>query len=213
MKRTVPIAATTACILALAVIGSRLPAEDKPGKAAPTSQAVKPVVVMETSKGTIKIELWPQKTPITVKNFLRYTDEKFYDKTVFHRVIKGFMIQGGGFTADMKQKATHDPIKNEASAELKNLRGTIAMARTGIVDSATSQFFINHADNKFLNHRDKTPRGYGYCVFGKVIEGMKVVDAIAAVRTGTKAGMGNVPVETVTILSVRRQVPNKPPEK
>ena len=213
MKTTATITLVAVAALVMALAGSRLLAKDKPGKAAPSPQAAKPVVVMETSKGTIKIELWPRKTPMTVKNFLRYTDEKFYDKTIFHRVIKGFMIQGGGFTADMKQKATHDPIKNEASAELKNLRGTIAMARTGIVDSATSQFFINHADNKFLNHRDKTPRGYGYCVFGKVIEGMKVVDAIAAVRTGTQAGMANVPVETVTILSVRRQAATKQPEK
>ena len=165
-----------------------------------------PVVIMTTSEGVIKIELWQDKAPVTVANFLRYTDEKFYDGTIFHRVIPGFMIQGGGFTPDMKQKAAHDPIKTEASASLSNKKGTIAMARTGVVDSATAQFFINHADNaaRGLDHRDNTPAGFGYAVFGKVIEGMDVVEKIAAVATGRVSGHDDVPVKPVVIESVRR---------
>ena len=166
------------------------------------------VVVMETSEGTIKIELWADKSPVTVKNFLRYTDEKFYDGTIFHRVINDFMIQGGGFTPDMKQKDTHEPIKNEAAAELKNDRGTIAMARTNVVDSATAQFFINVKDNSFLNHKDNTPQGFGYAVFGKVIEGMDVVDKIKVVKTGTQGMFGDVPVKQVIIKTVKRIVKN-----
>jgi cyclophilin family peptidyl-prolyl cis-trans isomerase len=164
----------------------------------------KPVVVMETSEGTIKIELWREKAPITVENFLKYVDEKFYDGTIFHRVIKGFMIQGGGFTPDMKQKKTHEPIRNEAFSGLKNERGTIAMARTNVVDSATAQFFINHADNDFLNHRNRTPEGFGYAVFGKVIEGMDVVDKIAEKETRTVENFSDVPAESVIIESIRR---------
>lgn len=164
---------------------------------------VNPVVVMETSEGTIKIELWEDKAPITVKNFLRYVDEKFYNGTIYHRVISDFMIQGGGFTPDMKQKDTHEPIKNEASAELKNNRGTIAMARTNVVDSATAQFFINVKDNDFLNHRDNTPQGFGYVVFGKVIEGMDVVDKIKGVKTTTVGHFSDVPVTPVIIKSVK----------
>ena len=165
-----------------------------------------PVVIMTTSKGVIKIELWQDKAPVTVANFLRYTDEKHYDGTIFHRVISGFMIQGGGFTPDMKQKACHDPIKNEASASLSNKKGTIAMARTGVVDSATAQFFINHADNgpRGLDHRDNTPQGFGYAVFGKVIDGMDVVEKIAVVATKDVGGHQNVPAEPVVIESVRR---------
>lgn len=164
-----------------------------------------PVVVMETSKGSITIELWADKSPVTVENFLKYVDEKFYDGTIFHRVIPNFMIQGGGFTADINQKKSHAPIKNEARSDVGNNRGTIAMARTSVVDSATAQFFINHVDNDFLTHQSKTPQGYGYCVFGKVTEGMTVVDEIAKVRTGVKAGMQDVPVQTVSITSVRRK--------
>ena len=158
-----------------------------------------PVVLMETTLGPIRVELWHVKAPITVKNFLRYVDGKFYDNTIFHRVIAGFMIQGGGLTADMQQKKAHEPIRNEASPELKNERGTIAMARTGEIHSATSQFFINLADNGFLNHRGETPQGYGYAVFGRVIEGMDVVDEIAAVKTGNKGHHQDVPVQTITI--------------
>ena len=163
-----------------------------------------PVVVIETNKGTIKIELWADKAPLSVENFLRYTDNDYYDGLIFHRVISGFMIQGGGFSPDMVQKSTYDAIKNEAKSDVKNVRGTLAMARTNIVDSATSQFFINLSDNEFLNHSNESSSGFGYAVFGKVIEGMDIVDVIAAVATGTAGGMGDVPTETVVINSVRR---------
>jgi cyclophilin family peptidyl-prolyl cis-trans isomerase len=164
-----------------------------------------PVVVMDTNKGVIKIELWADKAPITVENFLRYTDNDFYDGLIFHRVIDGFMIQGGGFNPDMVQQSTYEPIKNEATNGEANDRGTIAMARTNVVDSATSQFFINLEDNAFLNHTAETPRGYGYAVFGEVIEGMDVVDAIASVATGNVRGYGDVPNEPVIINSVSRE--------
>jgi len=163
-----------------------------------------PTVVMETSEGVITIELWADKAPVTVKNFLRYSDEKFYDGTIFHRVIDNFMIQGGGFTADMKKKNGHEPVKNEATSELKNAHGTIAMARTNQVNSATSQFFINLKNNDFLNHRDNTPRGFGYAVFGKVIKGQEVVDRIAKVKTTTSGPYRDVPAKPVVIKSVRR---------
>jgi cyclophilin family peptidyl-prolyl cis-trans isomerase len=166
--------------------------------------AVKTTVIMETSQGNIRIELWPDKAPITVKNFLQYVDEGFYSGTIFHRVIEAFMIQGGGFTPDMKQKPTHPPIKNEAAVDLKNEQGTIAMARTGVVDSATSQFFINVQDNANLNHRDETPRGFGYAVFGKVVEGMDVVDKIKKVPTSTTGMHQNVPSTPVVIQHVKR---------
>jgi len=142
-----------------------------------------PVVVLSTTLGDIKIELYPDKAPVTVENFLGYVKSKFYDGTIFHRVIPNFMIQGGGFDAEMKQKKTGPQIKNEAGNGLKNARGTISMARTSVVDSATSQFFINVKDNTPLDHRDETPRGYGYAVFGSVIEGMDVVDKIVSVST------------------------------
>lgn len=164
-----------------------------------------PVVVIKTSEGTIKAELWADKAPGSVANFLRYADERFYDGTVFHRVISNFMIQGGGLTADLRRKPTHGPIRNEARADVTNTRGTLAMARTSDVDSATSQFFINVTDNAFLNHRDKSAQGFGYCVFGKVIEGTDVVDVISALRTMTRRGMADVPRETVTIISVKRK--------
>lgn len=163
-----------------------------------------PVVLMETSLGDIKIELDQAKAPISTKNFLSYADDKFYDGTIFHRVIGNFMIQGGGFTADMHQKPAKDQIKNEAGNGLSNKRGTLAMARTNVVDSASSQFFINVVDNNFLDHQDNSPQGFGYAVFGKVIEGMDVVDKIKAVKTGTKAGFQDVPVEIVVIKSVKR---------
>lgn len=162
------------------------------------------VVVMTTSKGVIKIRLDAAKAPLTVQNFLKYVDEGHYDGTIFHRVINGFMIQGGGFDQHLRQKPTHAPIKNEAMNGLKNRRGTIAMARTMVVDSATSQFFINVVDNGFLDFRAPTAQGFGYCVFGEVIEGMDVVDAIKVVPTGNAAGMGDVPKEPVVIVSVRR---------
>lgn len=164
-----------------------------------------PVVVMETNKGTITIELWADKAPISVENFLRYTDNNYFDGLIFHRVIPGFMAQGGGFDTDMVQKSTYDAIKNEASASVPNNRGTLAMARTNVVDSATAQFFINLVDNDFLNHTDETPRGFGYAVFGEVIAGMDVVDIIATVDTGTTKGYQNVPTEPVIITSAKRQ--------
>ena len=163
-----------------------------------------PMVIIETSKGTIKAELWPDKAKQTVANFLGYADDKFYDGLIFHRVIKNFMIQGGGFTPDMQQKPAKAAIRNEARSDVRNLRGTLAMARTMDVDSATSQFFINLVDNGFLDHKDKSPRGFGYCVFGKVVEGMDVVDAIAAVETGSHGPFQDVPRETVEIISIRR---------
>lgn len=159
-----------------------------------------PVVTMKTSMGTIKIELFADKAPETVANFLQYVKDGHYNHTIFHRVIPSFMIQGGGFTKDMKQKSTKPAIKNEADNGLKNVRGTLAMARTSDVNSATSQFFINTVDNDFLDFRDKTSRGYGYCVFGKVTDGMDVVDKIEGVKTTTQGPHQNVPVEPVEIL-------------
>lgn len=163
-----------------------------------------PTVTMKTNKGDIQIELYEDKAPITVKNFLRYVDEKLYDQTIFHRVINGFMIQGGGFTSEMKQKPSHNPIQNEAGNGLLNQKGTIAMARTSDVNSATSQFFINVADNDFLNYRNATSSGFGYCVFGKVIAGMDIIDQIKKVKTTTANGHQDVPVESVEILEIRR---------
>ena len=134
-----------------------------------------PVVVMETSMGTIKIELRPDLTPITAENFLRYVDNGYYDGLIFHRVISGFMVQGGGFDPDMDQKSTYDPIKNEADTGISNARGTIAMARTGVVDSATSQFFINLVNNARLDFQNSSPSGYGYTAFGRVVEGLSLI--------------------------------------
>jgi cyclophilin family peptidyl-prolyl cis-trans isomerase len=163
----------------------------------------KPVVVLDTSMGKIKIELDADKAPGTVKNFLAYVDDKFYDGTIFHRVIPNFMIQGGGMESGLKEKKTKEAIKNESTNGLENKRGTIAMARTPEPDSATAQFFINLKDNAFLdraNAKDKV----GYCVFGKVIDGMDVVDKIAKVQTGRSGGHQDVPVEEVTVKSIRR---------
>jgi peptidyl-prolyl cis-trans isomerase A (cyclophilin A) len=158
-----------------------------------------PRVLMQTSLGDIELDLNPAKAPISVENFLGYVNAGFYANTVFHRVIQGFMIQGGGFTKDMVQKPTQAPIKNEAGNGLANKRGTIAYARTNVVNSATSQFFINHKDNAFLDHRDESDEGFGYAVFGKVVKGMEVVDKIAQVQTGAQ----DVPVTPVIILSVK----------
>jgi peptidyl-prolyl cis-trans isomerase B (cyclophilin B) len=152
--------------------------------------------------GSITVELDDEKAPITVKNFLDYAASGHYDGTIFHRVIDGFMIQGGGFTKAMDQKPTKDPIKNEAANGLTNKRGTIAMARTMVVDSATSQFFINLVDNDFLNFRAPTPQYYGYAVFGKVTDGMDVVDRIAKVKTGFAGPHQNVPEEPIVIKKV-----------
>jgi len=172
---------------------------------ASTLMAANPRVLMKTTKGDIIIELYPDKAPITVKNFLSYVDEKFYDGTIFHRVIKGFMIQGGGLTPDLKTKPEKNPpIKNEATNGLKNLRGTIAMARTPDIDSATCQFFINLVDNPFLDHVPNDPAHFGYAVFGKVVQGMEVVDAIANVPTTARYNYRDVPVEPIVILSATR---------
>ena len=170
--------------------------------AATGAQDENPIVVMETSMGKITLELYPQKAPITVDNFLKYVDAGFFDNLIFHRVIPGFMIQGGGMDERMREKeqGKRPPIKNESGNGLSNQRGTIAMARTNDPNSATCQFFINHADNPRLDDY-----GGGYAVFGKVIEGMDVVDAIAKVPTTTKAGHQDVPVKPVTIQSVRRK--------
>jgi peptidyl-prolyl cis-trans isomerase B (cyclophilin B) len=166
-----------------------------------------PRVRLSTSKGDIVLELDAGKAPQTVKNFLAYVEAGHYDGTIFHRVIDGFMIQGGGFTPDMKQKKARDPIKNEAGNGLKNVRGSVAMARTPDPHSASAQFFINVKDNAFLNFRSADRDGYGYCVFGRVVEGMDAVDQIKAVKTGSKAGMQDVPVAPVVIESASRAEP------
>ena len=167
--------------------------------ATPTAE---PRVEIETNLGKIVVQLAPSRAPITVKNFIRYVEEGHYTNTIFHRVIPGFMIQGGGFTADMVQKPTHDPIPLEARGGLKNDKYTIAMARTMYPHSATSQFYINVNDNSFLN-ADQAQDGNGYTVFGRVVSGMNVVDRIAEVPTGYRAGMQDVPRETVTIKSAK----------
>ena len=168
--------------------------------AAGAAQAANPTVVIETSMGPIKVELFEKEAPITVKNFLAYVDDKHYDGTIFHRVISNFMIQGGGMEPGLKEKKTKPPIKNESANGLKNKRGTLAMARTNEPDTATSQFFINVVDNDGL---DRTNAKAGYCVFGKVVDGLDVVDKIRAVKTGDKGGHENVPLQDVVIKSVR----------
>jgi peptidyl-prolyl cis-trans isomerase B (cyclophilin B) len=166
-------------------------------------QAKNPVVTMSTSMGDIRIELNSDKAPISTQNFLDYINEGHFDGLIFHRVIPGFMIQGGGFDSAMSQKKSKAPIKNEASNGLKNVIGSIAMARTNVVDSATAQFFINVKDNDFLNHKNTSPDGYGYAVFGQVIDGMDVVHAIEKVKTGNRGMHQDVPVQAVVINSVK----------
>ncbi|HRD69150.1 MAG TPA: peptidylprolyl isomerase [Legionella sp.] len=161
------------------------------------------MVVISTSKGDIKVELDTENTPKTTENFLNYVRSGFYNDTIFHRVIDGFMIQGGGLNANMEQKPTEEPVKNEAKNGKQNKRGTIAMARTMDPHSATAQFFINVADNGFLNYNGDNTQGFGYCVFGEVVEGMDVVDAIAKVKTGQRMGHGDVPVEEVSIVEIK----------
>ena len=163
--------------------------------------AENPKVLLTTSLGDIEIELNAEKAPISVENFLGYVDSGYYAGTQFHRVIPGFMVQGGGFDADLQQKQPQAPIKNEADNGLHNVRGTLAMARTQVRDSATSQFFINHKDNAFLDH---SSRDFGYAVFGKVLRGMEVVDKIAQVATGNRGGQQNVPHEPVLIIEAKR---------
>ena len=158
------------------------------------------MVRFQTTLGDFTIELYSQEAPISAENFLRYAREQFFDGTIFHRVIPGFVIQGGGLTPDMEQKSNHAPIKNEAHNGLKNERGTLSMARTNDIHSATSQFFVNLKDNDFLDHK---PGSYGYAVFGRVMQGMEVVDRIAAVQTGRRRGHQDVPVEDVLVVSAR----------
>jgi cyclophilin family peptidyl-prolyl cis-trans isomerase len=164
-----------------------------------------PQVLVRTSMGDITIRLFPDKAPISVANFLSYVDEGFYNGTIFHRVTEGYVIQGGGFTTNMVKKETRAPIKNEAGNGLSNRRGTVAMARINLVDSATSQFFINFADNTFLDHKNDTPKDFGYAVFGEVVSGMDVVDRISAVKTGSRGPFPtDCPLANVTILSITR---------
>jgi cyclophilin family peptidyl-prolyl cis-trans isomerase len=189
------------CFVGLAMLAAgALKAAPEPKDAAGGN----PVVIIETNHGTIKAELFADKAPITVKNFMAYVDDQHYDGTIFHRVIDGFMIQGGGFDKDLNQKKTKESIKNESANGLTNLRGTLAMARTPEPDSATSQFFINVVDNDMLN-KASARDGVGYCVFGRVTEGMDVVDKIKVVRTGKRNGMGDVPNETVEIKSIKKK--------
>jgi len=162
-----------------------------------------PRVILSTSMGEIELELYPAKAPVSVKNFLSYVRSGFYNGTIFHRVISGFMIQGGGYDVNLNKKTTMSPIVNEAGNGLKNYRGTIAYARTNVIKSATSQFFINLVDNHFLDHKNNNPSGFGYAVFGKVIRGMKAVDKIGSVKTGIKKGMRDVPLKPVIILSAK----------
>ena len=188
------------------------PETPKPAAAAPAEPKAaaagggNPIVVIETSMGTIEAELYQEKAPLSTANFLQYTDDKFFDGTIFHRVIDGFMIQGGGFTPSYEKKGTREPIKNEAQNGLKNVQYTLAMARTAIVDSATAQFFINVKDNPFLDHRSADPRGFGYAVFGKVIAGEAVVDEIKGVTTGPGGPFPkDAPQTQVVIKSIRRK--------
>jgi peptidyl-prolyl cis-trans isomerase A (cyclophilin A) len=167
--------------------------------------AANPKLVIKTSKGEIEVELFEDKAPVTVKNFLSYVEKGHYKNTIFHRVIKDFMIQGGGFDKTMNEKKTGTPIKNEADNGLKNETGTLAMARTSDVNSATAQFFINTVDNAFLDHRDKSSAGYGYAVFGKVTSGMSVVNMIRAVKTGNSGPHSDVPTEPVVILDITKK--------
>ncbi len=160
------------------------------------------MILIKTSQGDITLQLDEKNTPDTTANFLNYARAGFYDETIFHRVISGFMIQGGGLTSDMSNKTTQAPVKNEAKTGKQNKRGTIAMARTSAPHSATSQFFINLADNGFLDHTGDQPDRIGYCVFGEVLSGMDVVDAIAKVKTGQRQGHGDVPLEDVVIHSI-----------
>jgi cyclophilin family peptidyl-prolyl cis-trans isomerase len=190
-------------ILAMALVASLVSFGAYAAAGDAADDAGKPVVIMETSMGEILIRLEPQLAPLTVKNFLDYVNSGFYDNTIFHRVVKNFVIQGGAYGADLQRKPAGAAIRNEAANGLKNRRGTIAMARGVAVDSATAEFFINVADNPILNHQDDSIQGYGYVVFGRVIEGMTVVDRIRGVETGKQKGMRKVPKLPVVIRSVR----------
>jgi cyclophilin family peptidyl-prolyl cis-trans isomerase len=188
-------------VVALAAVGTTALAKTARPKKPPAAK--NPVVEVTTSMGSFQIELYPDKAPKTVENFLAYVDAKFYDGTIFHRVIADFMIQGGGFDANLNRKDTREPIENEARTGLSNARGVVSMARTSDPNSATAQFFVNVKDNKRLDYKDG-PGGEGYCGFGKVVKGMDVVNKIKAVKTGSQGGMQDVPTTPVTIEMIRR---------
>jgi cyclophilin family peptidyl-prolyl cis-trans isomerase len=195
-------------LIAALLVGSLQAPAQTP--AAPLTPAPgNPVAVISTSLGDITVELFKDKAPVSVENFLGYVSDHFYEGTIFHRVVKNFMIQGGGYTPQFVEKATRDPIQNEATNGLRNLRGTLAMARRSSLRSATSQFYINVADNRDLDHTGFTPRDFGYAVFGRVLSGMDVVDRIASVATHTAADMDDVPVEAVMIKGIR-ELPKAP---
>ncbi len=213
-----PLSTAMFCLAALALLAAPPAAAEgdaaaekasEPTAATKAPEAVAPIaLVITTTKGAIEVEIYPDRAPASVKNFLAYVDDGHYGGTIFHRVIEKFMIQGGGFGTDKVQKPTKAPIKNEADNGLKNERGTLAMARTQVVDSATSQFFINTVDNAFLDFKSATPRGYGYAVFGRVTEGMEVLDAIATTPTRNAGGaFANAPVEAVVIETIARKAP------
>jgi cyclophilin family peptidyl-prolyl cis-trans isomerase len=191
-----------ALMLGISGCNASEPAAQKVSTAPAAGQPANPRVLIETSKGNITVEVFPAQAPQSAGNFLNYVKIGYYDGLVFHRVIPGFMIQTGGMTADMAEKPKNAPIQNEADNGLRNLRGTLAMARTGDPHSASSQFFINVKDNAFLDHRGKTPQGWGYAVFGQVIDGMDVVDAIVAVPRGNRGPHGDVPIEPIVMQRV-----------
>ena len=191
-----------ALMLGISGCGASEPGKQTVSTAPAAGQPANPRVLIETSKGNITVEVFPTQAPQSAGNFLNYVKTGFYDGLVFHRVIPGFMVQGGGMTANMAEKPKNAPIRNEADNGLKNLRGTLAMARTGEPHSASSQFFINVADNAFLNHRGKSFEGWGYAVFGQVVDGMEVVDAIVAVPRGNRGPHGDVPVEPIVMKRV-----------
>ncbi len=204
---------TIVCFLCLMMVGVAMSSAQEPGEGSDPSsetaeeQGAPARVALETSKGRIVLELDAAKAPLTVASFLENVDSSFYEGTIFHRVIPNFMIQGGGFTATLQPKPTEKLLENEADNGLANVRGSVAMARRGDPHSASVQFFVNIADNEFLNHSAKTMQGWGYTVFGRVVEGMEVVDAIAAVETAQRGPMGDVPVEAVVIESAARLDP------
>jgi peptidyl-prolyl cis-trans isomerase B (cyclophilin B) len=203
-KKLLPLLIVIAAITSL-VFFPAIKSATKGNKAMTETATENVSVMLETSMGNITIEIDMANAPNTGKNFLAYVDNGYFAETIFHRIIPNFMIQGGGMTADMSDKPSkHAAIKNEANNGLKNDRGTLAMARTGDPHSATSQFFINHADNGFLNHTSETAQGWGYAVFGKVTDGMHIADAMAAVATGNNGGHGDVPLETITIIGASR---------
>ncbi len=209
MKSANLLLAILLCIFAVSFVGAgSLNAQVKAGD--PATKTENPMVLVKTSMGSFKIELFPKEAPITVKNFLGYVDKKFYDGTIFHRVMPGFVIQGGGFDKNMMEKSTLAPIQNEAKNGLKNLRGTLSMARTNEVNSATSQFFVNLKNNASLDHVSDAQ--FGYAVFAKVVQGMDVVDKIAGVKTGNKGPHQNVPEKAIIIESMTRIAPEKKAE-